>query len=109
LKLSCHSWGLDSDALKGILWDSYWVIFGLTCWDSAELRSGWFSGLTLGQSCRMSYSGAARQTKAGQIWKNKDQWGAKIQSWWSIRLQIVVRIIYPSTLRLHWRRLISSC
>jgi hypothetical protein len=22
LKLSCHSWGLDSDVLKGILWDS---------------------------------------------------------------------------------------
>jgi hypothetical protein len=22
LKLSCHSWGFDSDVLKGILWDS---------------------------------------------------------------------------------------
>jgi hypothetical protein len=22
LKASCHSWGFDSDALKGILWDS---------------------------------------------------------------------------------------
>jgi hypothetical protein len=54
---------------RWVVWDSYWVIFGLTGWDSAVLRSGCFSGLTLGQSCWMNHPGTAHQNKARQIWK----------------------------------------
>jgi hypothetical protein len=57
---------------RRVVWDSYWVIFGLTGWDSVVLWSSCFSGLALGQSCRMNYLGTARQNKARQIWKNKD-------------------------------------
>jgi hypothetical protein len=58
---------------RWVVWDSCWVIFGLTGWDPVVLRSGCFSGLTLfGQSCRMNHPKTARQNKARQIWKNKD-------------------------------------
>jgi hypothetical protein len=32
---------------RRVVWDSFWVIFGLTGWDSAVLWSGCFSGLIL--------------------------------------------------------------
>jgi hypothetical protein len=56
-----------------IVWDSSWVVFGLTGWNPAVLWSGCFSGLTLfGQSCRMNCPEIACQNKARQIWENKD-------------------------------------
>jgi hypothetical protein len=75
---------------RRVVSDSSWVVFGLTGWNSAMLRSGWFSGLTLfGQSCRMDRLEIAHQNKARQILESENWWWAKLQGWWSIRLQIV--------------------
>jgi hypothetical protein len=81
---------LSQPNCRWVVWDSSWVIFGLTGWNLAVLQLGCFSGLTLfGQSCRMNRPEIAHQNKARQILESKDWWWAKLQGWWSIRLQIV--------------------
>jgi hypothetical protein len=62
-----------------VVWDSSWVIFGLTGWNPAVLRSGCFSGLTLfSQSCRIDRPEIAHQNKARQILESKSWWWAKL-------------------------------
>jgi hypothetical protein len=73
------------------------------------LWSDCFSGLTLGQSCRMNHPGIARQRKARQIWKIKTNGEQRYRADEAFGYKLFVTIIYSSILRLHWRHLISFC
>jgi hypothetical protein len=93
---------------RRVVWDSSWVIFGLTGWNLAVLRS----------SCFRVWHCLARVAewiiqkllvkRQDKYWKVKADGEQNYRDDEAFGYKLFVTIIYPGILRLHWRHLISS-